>query len=382
MLSTPPFVLCEIMPQLSPEEQNLVDKIVRKDKGTPMEAWREINKARQKAKQKPLEHSAVYRYVRGETHERGAVETRGRKRALSKSDVRSLQATRRRLIKEADSEERVTYADIMENSTLENLPSQKVVEEALRADGVSFKPPRKKIQIDADDAKLRLAVAKKWIKHPPRHWSSCIYVDNKNWLLWLTEKQRKRYKQTRITGHLRTAKEGVERGFTKPRDKHCWIGMPSVTITAAVARDKVVMWRVQTGWNGSIAADMYKKQLLPALKRTWGNKRQFTIVEDGDKKGNQSNKGIAAKEASGILAMTLPPRTPSLMPLDYAIWEAIDDKMVETAPTGRESKKDFLKRLSRCARGLPKGFVARQIKKMRANLQGIIDAKGWHPKND
>ena len=105
-------------------------------------------------------------------------------------------------------------------------------------------------------------------------------------------------------------------------------------------------------------------------------------ASNSSKKGNTSHKGIAAKEDSGILAMTLPPRTPSLMPLDYAIWEAIEDKMVETAPTDREAKKDFLKRLGKCARSLPKGFVARKIKKMKANLQGIIDAKGWHAKND
>lgn len=101
----------------------------------------------------------------------------------------------------------------------------------------------------------------------------------------LTPKQRKRYRQTKVTGHLRMAGEGVEQGFTKPREKHAWIGVPSVTVSAAVAGDKVIMWHyVEKRWNGQAAADMYEKQLLPAMKRKWGNKREYRIVEDSDRK--------------------------------------------------------------------------------------------------
>lgn len=43
--------------------------------------------------------------------------------------------------------------------------------------------------------------------------------------------------------------------------------------------------------------------------------RKFHLVEDGDRKGFQSNKGKAAKEEMKIASLTLPPRSPSLMPL-------------------------------------------------------------------
>jgi len=156
------------MPQLTVEEQNLVDKVVRQNSQSPLEALRQINKARKKAKTQPLEHTAVYRYVRGATHLRGRSETRGRKRALSASDVRALQTTRRRLIKEANGDKRVTYKDIMENCDLESLPSQDVVEDALRAAGVRYRKPREKIYIDEQDAKTRDKVARKWVKYPRR----------------------------------------------------------------------------------------------------------------------------------------------------------------------------------------------------------------------
>ena len=75
-------------------------------------------------------------------------------------------------------------------------------------------------------------------------------------------------------------------------------------------------------------------------------KDNFFKVEDGDKKGNTSGKGLRAKAACGIFAMKLTPRTPSLMPLDYAIWQKIDENMLTCEPSGKESKGDFKKRLA------------------------------------
>ena len=76
------------------------------------------------------------------------------------------------------------------------------------------------------------------------------------------------------------------------------------------------------------------------------------------------------------------PRTPSLMPLDYAIWKAVQDKVVDTAPRGTETKEAFLERLARCARALPRGYVGRQIDLLRSNMQAIVDAQGFTPAND
>jgi len=105
-------------------------------------------------------------------------------------------------------------------------------------------------------------------------------------------------------------------------------------------------------------------------------------VEDGDRKGNQSGKGLAAKETAKIRAMTLPPRTPSWMPLDYALWHAIDEKMAVTSPNAAETKADYLSRLERTAKSLPRAFVRKVLGRMRGNIQGVIEAGGYHAKND
>ena len=99
----------------------------------------------------PLGKSAVYNYVSGQTHVLGASETRGRKRSLSPGDVSKLQVTRRRLIKKANSAKRVTYEDIMNKTQLKEMPSERTVARSLRAQGVSYKKPREKIQLKDDD---------------------------------------------------------------------------------------------------------------------------------------------------------------------------------------------------------------------------------------
>ena len=158
---------------------------------------------------------------------------------------------------------------------------------------------------------------------------------------------------------------------------------PSVTVTAMVARDKIILWHYHDKpWNGQTAADTYEGPMLNALKRAWGDRNIYRIVEDGDRKGNQSNKGIAAKRRAHIRALTLPPRTPELMPLDAKLWHQIEKRMEATAPTGAEAKAAFLRRLRRTAMTLPKAVVRKAVERTPAILAEIVAAGGYHPKSD
>ena len=40
-----------------------------------------------------------------------------------------------------------------------------------------------------------------------------------------------------------------------------------------------------------------------------------------------------------VCVMTLPPRTPSWMPLDYAVWDRVMDKVTEESPTDDMANK-------------------------------------------
>lgn len=150
------------MPQLTDAEMTAVDGVMR-TQGSPMDALRKVN-ARRQRRDNPVHKSTLYRYLGGETHLRGQKETRGRKKILVKKDILKLTQSRRRLLKQADSEYRVTHADIVEEAGLE--ACQRVCEDALRSAGVRFRRPREKVHLSKDDAKERLRVGREWVRRP------------------------------------------------------------------------------------------------------------------------------------------------------------------------------------------------------------------------
>ena len=136
------------------------------------------------------------------------------------------------------------------------------------------------------------------------------------------------------------------------------------------------MWHVTEGpWNGEAAKIMYQK-LGERLRATWGKKRSFKVVEDGDTKGFQSNKGKKAKADEKIESLLLPPRSPGLMPLDYSLWDEIEDRVLASKKSGMESRAAFAKRLRQTALRLPKSLVKSCLAKMKENIQATVKAKG------
>ena len=123
---------------------------------------------------------------------------------------------------------------------------------------------------------------------------------------------------------------------------------------------------------------MYK-DLGVALRRFWGKKRAYRVVEDGDPKGYQSNKGIAAKASEKIQPWKLPPRSPEWMPLDYSLWKEIENRMLaDDSVTGTESREEWLARLRRTAMGLPRDYVKSVLLKMKGNIEATVESQGKH----
>ena len=145
--------------QLSQKERITIDGMIRREKASATEAWRRINRDRVRLGVPEVGKSAVHRYARGVTHKLGAEENRGRKHALNEANIKALEQARLRLIKKADNEYRVTWANIVSEAGLEGVVSERVCADALRSRGVRFTTPRRKIQVSEEDAKKRLATA-------------------------------------------------------------------------------------------------------------------------------------------------------------------------------------------------------------------------------
>lgn len=191
-----------------------------------------------------------------------------------------------------------------------------------------------------------------------------------------TQKEKKLVRSTRIHHHLRTPSEGSETDFVVPKSSHMLLGVPSMEVTAAVASDRIIMWHVTVGnWGGSAAAAMYK-DLGTSLRKRYGDRKVFNVVEDGDTKGFQSNLGRTAKASEKIKSWTIPPRSPGWMPLDYSIWDAIERRLYAEGVSRDETKDEFQNRLRRIALRLPRAYVKSTILKMKANIAATVASKG------
>ena len=136
---------------LTDADKDLIDSVTRPGKngkaGVTM-ALQKVNASRLKRGEDVVTRSPVYRYVNGMTHQRSADESRGRHKILKRADIQRLMQARRRLIKAADSEERITYNDIIDEAGYdESYCSKRTFEEAFRAEGVAFRAPRRKIAL-------------------------------------------------------------------------------------------------------------------------------------------------------------------------------------------------------------------------------------------
>ena len=334
--------------------------------------------------------SAVYRYLKGSTYKRDAEESRGRERERPKNIVNVAHRERKRLIKEADNECIVTWSDI-HKAVKQKLRVAGALKRGVKMPGpdwlarvvrsetqVRARPGKRRITRTKAHEKARWELAKKWVKKPASFWVDKIhaYIDNKTFVVARTSAHKKAMRASRVTHHLRTPQEGIQPDMILPKKNRMLLGIPSVDITAAVGKDGIFFWYENTKpWNGQHAADMYEA-LGDALRKQYGPQPYYRVVEDGDTKGFQSNKGKNAKKEQKIHSWKLGPRSPGWMPLDYCFWDEIEGRVLAKRGNEEESLSSYKKRLSITAKRLPKDLVKKTIAKMKGNIKATVDSKG------
>jgi hypothetical protein len=383
-------------PRLSEKEVASVVAMLKQRK-KPGDMLVSLQRARERKGLEGPGKSALYDYLRGETHDPMAKETRGRPVELTKAMLKVLDRVRLKLIREANNEYRVVWDDVLEHGKKE-LRAKGLLgarEPMWNANWVSrqmrgaldcrSRPAKKKIQRTPEDEFARLKKGKVWKKKRKSFWTHQgihAYIDNKAFVGALSAKNKRRMRQNRVVSHLRKPSEGTKPGFVAPKQNRILSGIKAFEITAAVAKDRIIMWHSSAGpWNGETAKDMYKV-LGRRLKKVWGNKRKFRVVEDGDPKGFQSGKGIAAKVAAKIESWKLPPRSPEWMPLDFCLWHEIEERLYKKKRNTDESLKTFKKRLRLIALRLPRPIVRKCLASMHKRIRLTVKAKGKHIKID
>ena len=375
--------------KLSESEIDRIDTLQKSGK-TPKQILAKLQNTRACKGSTGPGSTAVYDFLAGATHERGAEETRGRTPAMPPRLVSTAIAMRRKLIKKAANEWLVTWEDILKETEKElkrlklmsrgaAMPSEDWLARQVRAkSAVRARPPKRRLARTEKHEKQRHAQAGKWLRYSKDFWYNGIhcYIDNKRFLMCRTAKHKKLARSTRIKHHLRLPSEGGDKGFVVPKTGHMLLGVPSVEITAGVAKNRIIFWYVnEKRWCGKQAATMYA-ELGKVLRKQYGTQSSFTLVEDGDTKGYKSNLGIAAKGQEKIKTMTLPPRSPGWMPLDYCLWNEIERRMLEKDMPQDETQEQYLKRLRMTALRLPPDLMKNSVLRMKANIKATYEAKG------
>ena len=375
--------------KLSEAEIDRVDSM-QKTGRTPKQILSTLQRSRARKGDAGPGSTAVYDFLAGATHQRGAEETRGRTAKMPRRLISIAAAVRRKLIQKADNEWLVTWEDIHKETKKElkrqnllppgtRMPSEDWLARQVRAkSAVRARPPNRRLARTEKHQKQRFATASKWIRRSREFWYDDVhcYIDNKRFLLCRTAKHKKLARSTRIKHHLRIPSEGGDKGFVVPKTGHMLLGVPSVEITAGVAKNRIIFWYVNEGrWCGKQAVKMYTA-LGKALRKEYGTASSFTVVEDGDTKGYKSNVGLEAKKKEKIKTMDLPPRSPGMMPLDYCLWDEIEGRVLEKRVPGDESKEQYLKRLRSAALRLPRDLVKNTVLRMKANIKATKDALG------
>ena len=229
-------------------------------------------------------------------------------------------------------------------------------------------------------SEARYKQALEWSSYSQDFWTGSVhaYIDNKKFVVPRTALEKKLVRSQKVHQHLRTPAEGSSPGFVLPKRNKVLLGVPSIEITAAVGQHGVIMWHETPGpWNGRAAATMYA-ELGKALRKTYGERRNFIVVEDGDTKGFQSNAGKAAKRRERITSMMLPPRSPGWMPLDFSLWDEIESRALAKRVREFEAVEAYKKRLAITARRLPARIVQNCLLRMKANIDETVASRGRH----
>ena len=362
----------------------------------PAKILKKLRKDRLKAGSTGPSQSALYRVLKGLTYKPQTEETRGRPSTEPATMVTVASKERLKLIKASNNEFLVTWGDV-HKATKKSLrsqgklkkgvkmPSEDGMARAVRAETpVRARPGKHRISHSDKHKKMRYEKALGWAEYSESWWVDDIhaYIDSKNFVVAKGERDKLLMRASKIHHHLRTPSEGSKPGFVLPKKGRMLLGVPSVIITAAVAKDGIIFWHETEGrWNGESAALMYQ-DLGKALRRHYGNKRKFRVVEDGDPKGFQSKKGKDAKKEEKIESWLLSPHSPSMMPLDYSIWDEIERRTLAKRGRNNETAASYKKRLLITAKRLPKTYVKKTIRKMKGNIAAIVAAKGGNTEMD
>ena len=372
---------CAMAPHLTDQELDRMTALQSRGK-TPIEiaAWLATSRERKGIVAPNL--TAVRRALKGTSHKRGVVETRGAKRKLTMKQVRKLNSVRKTLLKKAGSESKVTYNQILRVGRMAKKVTPTTLAKNFQAEGfdIRWRPAREAQTLEKKARKERMEICRKWKFLPASYFTTTVdaILDNKKFNIPTHAAALSSLKRGQVKGHLRTRPEGNKDHCKRPNTRKNRVNPGgSVTVCAGIIDGRLRLWHhLEKGkWNGAVAASVYRGPLLKALQKYRGVKPRYLILEDNDPSGFKSGKGEKAKKDSGIRAMPFPKYSPDLNPLDFHVWHAVEEKVIKKL-CGPTSVKKFGTLLRGVARSMKRDTILAAVASIKDRAKAVVDAKG------
>ena len=186
--------------------------------------------------------TTVRRALRGETHKRGRMETRGRKTKLTAVKLQALDRARKKVAKKVKGEAEVHMKDLMKEARVTNVHETTVSKAFRDTLGIAWRTPRPEPLRNKAEEEGRVAVCKKWKRLPNNYFLEKIdaIIDNKVFPIPTYEKAKVYARKTRVRGTYRTRGDGVQKEFTKPKGNQNRVNPGArVNVAAAIINGKV-----------------------------------------------------------------------------------------------------------------------------------------------
>ena len=374
------FSPCTAMaPHLSPAEQDFALSGLAAGKTAP-QIFAMLAKKRVARGVDMVNITVIRRFLKGRTHRRGKVETRGRKRSFTRRNVLAMDTARRRFIKDTRGTRQATW-DLVRSKARAPKAHRTTVARAFARErmDVKLRRLREKPQREPEHERERVDICGKMLRWPLRRFTEEIdlIIDNKKFDVPTTPAARAYQAKQNMHSQLRTPSEGLRKDFTKPRTGKQRRNLGGkLNVCAGLSGGRVVLWEYYKKWNAQVAVDMYKGPLMQALIEHRGVKTSYLLAEDNDPTGYKSGLAMAEKRRLGLRTIQWPRYSPDLMPLDFCLWSEISKRAAAEAPRGKETVEAFSQRLKQVALRTPRATVLAAVGAMKKRARQIWEAGG------
>ena len=352
----------------------------------PEELWKKHKADRRQRAVKPICVSAFRKVLRGRSYNKSE-ETRGRKRKLSDRAALALDRKRKELVDKCKGTREVHWPEVIKKARVTKV-HQSTAKKSLARAGIPVatrrnreKPERRQEHIDE-----RMEKCGKWRYLADNYFSDTadLIMDNKGFDVPTTPEARAFKNKQRVRYQIRARAEGLLPQYTKPNCKRNKRNLGGrVTVCAGISKDRVVLWKYIEGkWNGKAAESVYRNDIAKIFQRRVPHKAAPVIVEDNDPTGYKSSLAVAAKRELGFKVFELPRYSPDLNPMDFFLWNNIEQRMALNAPTGRESVDQYKKRLRKVAMSTSRFLIRKTLATMKQRINAVYEARGNHIKID